>query len=74
MDDLINFVPDPFDVYSETIERFKAVIDEMRTQDALIKEDLRRVKTLTYSWVIAQETIDCKHTYGEINKIVSKYL
>jgi hypothetical protein len=38
---------------------------ERKRAEGLV-EALNKIESLTHSWVIAQETIDCKHTYEEI--------
>ncbi len=35
---------------------------------------LNRIPVLTHSWVIAEQTINCRHTYAEIREVVRKAL
>lgn len=37
-----------------------------------VKEGLSNIRSLTNSWVIAEQTINCKHTYREIERKVNE--
>lgn len=40
----------------------------------IMKEALERIPALTHSWIIAEQTMYCKHTYGEIRAEAKKAL
>lgn len=65
----LNHIPSQFDNYVDTIEAFKGFIDSLRSENAELKLRLSKIKALTFSWVIAEETISCKHTYDKIREV-----
>lgn len=63
----------PLEVWLEKLKDTGFMSSEYETQAIAVieklKEALERIEARTYSWVIAQETVNCKHTYGEIREI-----
>lgn len=61
-------------------EHFKTLIENEkeieRLKTEIFKRDeaLERIKALTYSWTIAELTINCNHTYVKIREICKRFI
>lgn len=51
-----------------TIAGQEVMLKELQTENARLKAALERIVALTHSWVIAEETVNCRHTYDQIRK------
>jgi len=45
---------------------WKEKLEEERREVARLRDSLERIIALSHSWVIAEQTIDCQHTYDQI--------
>lgn len=54
--------------------RLMPLITAMADENERLRETIKSVTSLTMSWVIATETINCRHTYNDIRILTQKAL
>lgn len=59
---------------AQFIAASRDMVPELARRLKEAREALWSIQSLCHSWVIAEETINCKHTYGDILKLVAKTL
>jgi hypothetical protein len=55
-------------VQGEYLRSLQNQLAEAQEQIREYREALKKITSLTNSWVVAEQTINCKHTYGDIRR------
>jgi hypothetical protein len=63
--------------YSASYSDVCAAVDReisLRTKLEIYEKALEKCRSLTFQWVMAEKTVNCKHTYDEIESTVREAL